>query len=215
MSNSLVSGNTSNLGAGMYGDWDLQASELGHRRQHRLGRIRTPAGALLPSQHGNTVDFDAMTVAGNVADAGAGFAMASDGSGNVAGGGTLTNSTVADNRTPGGVEQDCAFVGGAPQGLPLSSAGGNVVGDSSCGFKTTSDRQGAGAQGYWMVATDGGVFNYDTAFFGSMGGKPSEQADRRASPTRRATRATGRWRPTAASSASATPASTAPWAARC
>ena len=55
---------------------------------------------------------------------------------------------------------------------PLGSAGGNVVGDTSCGFVTTSDRQGAGAQGYWMTATDGGIFNYNAGFFGSMGGQP-------------------------------------------
>jgi hypothetical protein len=26
--------------------------------------------------------------------------------------------------------------------------------------------------GYWLVASDGGIFAYDAPFFGSMGGKP-------------------------------------------
>ncbi len=47
-----------------------------------------------------------------------------------------------------------------------------TVGDTSCGFSPSSDRQGAGQQGYWEDATDGGIFTYNTGFFGSMGGKP-------------------------------------------
>ena len=32
--------------------------------------------------------------------------------------------------------------------------------------------------GYWLVASDGGIFNYgDASFYGSMGGTPPEQAD--------------------------------------
>ena len=111
-----------------------------------------------------------VTVAGNRSDAGAGFAL--HGTAVAPGSGTLANSTVADNRTPGGAEADCAVVGTPPPARPLGSAGGNVVGDTSCDFTTTSDRQGAGAQGYWMTATDGGIFNYNAGFFGSMGGKP-------------------------------------------
>ena len=34
----------------------------------------------------------------------------------------------------------------------------------------------ADGQGYWFVATDGGIFSYgDAAFYGSMGGKPLNQ----------------------------------------
>ena len=31
---------------------------------------------------------------------------------------------------------------------------------------------GAGAAGYWEVATDGGIFNYGAPFLGSRGGQP-------------------------------------------
>ena len=68
--------------------------------------------------------------------------------------------------------------------------------------------------GYWLVASDGGIFAFgDAGFYGSMGGHPLDQAGggHRLHP-RRAT-ATGKWPPTAGSSPSATPPSTAPWAA--
>jgi hypothetical protein len=172
LSNSLVSGNTSNLGAGIFGDWNLQASSSAVVDNVASGPSNAGGGLYFPASGANRADFQAVTVAGNVAGLGAGFAIASAAGPAQAGGGTLADSTVADNRTPAGTEQDCALIGPSPQGLPLSSGGGNVTGDSSCGFTTTSDRQGAGAQGYWMVASDGGVFNYDAAFFGSMGGKP-------------------------------------------
>ena len=113
-----------------------------------------------------------MTVAGNVSDSGAGFAL--DGTRRrVARGGRrhVANCTV-------GRQPDAGRRGGrlrrrqrVASGLPLGSAGGNVVGDTTCGFTTSSDRQGAGAQGYWMTASDGGIFNYNAGFFGSMGGK--------------------------------------------
>ena len=68
-----------------------------------------------------------------------------------------------------------------------------------------------GANGYWEVAADGGIFSFgDARFYGSMGGTPLNQPIvgwRRP----RARTATGRWRPTAGSSPSAMPASTAPW----
>ena len=68
-------------------------------------------------------------------------------------------------------------------------------------------------EGYWVVASDGGIFTFgDAAFFGSMGGTPLNQpiVGMAATPTGRAT---GRWPPTAASSPSATPPSSARWAA--
>ena len=35
-------------------------------------------------------------------------------------------------------------------------------------------------KGYWLVASDGGIFNYgDAVFYGSTGAMPAEQADRR------------------------------------
>ena len=35
--------------------------------------------------------------------------------------------------------------------------------------------------GYWLVASDGGIFNYGASagFYGSAGGDPAQQADRR------------------------------------
>ena len=174
LNSSLVSGNTSNLGAGIYSDWVVQSTGSAIVDNVASGSSDAGGGVYLSAESNaqNHVDFDAVTVAGNVADTGAGFALASSSSPGQNGGGTLSNSTVADNRTPGGTELDCSLVGPAPQGLPLGSAGGNVVGDTSCGFVTTSDRQGAAAQGYWMTATDGGIFNYNAGFFGSEGGKP-------------------------------------------
>ncbi len=68
----------------------------------------------------NRLDFQGVTVSGNTADAGAGFALQGDGS--TPGSGTLANSTVAGNTTPGG-EQDCAFVGAPPPAQNLSSGG--------------------------------------------------------------------------------------------
>ena len=61
--------------------------------------------------------------------------------------------------------------------------------------------------GYWLVASDGGIFSYgDAAFFGSRGGQPLEQADRRHGGHAHRRR-TGWSLPTAASSATATPCS--------
>ena len=64
--------------------------------------------------------------------------------------------------------------------------------------------------GYYLVASDGGVFNFGSAqFYGSTGGHAPEQAGRRHGGDRRRRRATGSSPPTAASSATATPSSTA------
>ena len=61
------------------------------------------------------------------------------------------------------------------------------------------------AGGYWEVATDGGIFSFgDATFHGSMGGTAAQRARSSAWPPPRTGTATGRWRPTAASSRSAT-----------
>ena len=74
---------------------------------------------------------------------------------------------------------------------PVTSSGGSVT------------------QGYWMAATDGGIFNYgDAGFYGSAGGSTSTSPSW-AWPPRPTARATGWWPPTAASSPTGTPASTA------
>ena len=68
-------------------------------------------------------------------------------------------------------------------------------------------------KGYWLVASDGGIFAFgDAAFYGSTGSIASTDPSW-AWPPPPTARATGWWRPTAASSPSATPASTAPRAA--
>jgi len=69
-------------------------------------------------------------------------------------------------------------------------------------------------RGYWEVASDGGIFSFgDAAFYGSMGGKHLNApiVGIAAAPTGPAT---GRSPPTAASSTSARPGSTARWAGR-
>ncbi len=63
--------------------------------------------------------------------------------------------------------------------------------------------------GYWLVASDGGIFSFgDAAFFGSTGAMPSTSPSW-AWPRPPTARATGWWRPTAASSPSVTPPSSA------
>ena len=60
--------------------------------------------------------------------------------------------------------------------------------------------------GYWLVASDGGIFSFgDAAFHGSTGAIPLNQPDRRHGRRRRPATATGWSPPTAASSPSATP----------
>ena len=67
----------------------------------------------------------------------------------------------------------------------------------------------ADGHGYWLVASDGGIFAFgDAAFHGSMGGQPLNAPIVGMAPTP-TVGATGWWPPTAASSPSATPPSTA------
>ena len=68
--------------------------------------------------------------------------------------------------------------------------------------------------GYWTVASDGGIFNYgDAKFFGSVGSLHLNKPIVGHGRDRRRAAATGWSPPTAGSSASATPSSTAPPAA--
>ena len=78
-----------------------------------------------------------------------------------------------------------------------------------CGAGSGGSGGSSGVGGYWIDASDGGVFSFGNAqFFGSMGGKPLNQPMvGMAGPTTR--RATGRWRRTAGCSALATRSSTA------
>ena len=61
-------------------------------------------------------------------------------------------------------------------------------------------------QGYWLVASDGGIFTYgDAEFYGSTGSMPPEQTDRRAWRRPPTAAATGWWPQTAGCSRTATP----------
>ena len=67
--------------------------------------------------------------------------------------------------------------------------------------------------GYWLVASDGGIFAYgDAQFYGSTGQHRAQQADHRRCCRGRTASATSSSPPTAACSATATPSSTARWA---
>ena len=85
------------------------------------------------------------------------------------------------------------------------STGGTALQAPIVGMATTPD-----GNGYWLVASDGGIFTFgDAAFYGSTGAHAPQPAHRGHGGHPRRRRATGWWRPTAASSASATPASSA------
>ena len=94
---------------------------------------------------------------------------------------------------------DAGFYG-SMGGLPLTQP---VV-----GIAATPD-----GRGYWEVASDGGIFAFgDAHFYGSTGGPSTSTARSWPWPPPPTARATGWWPPTAASSPSVTPTSTARWA---
>ena len=103
--------------------------------------------------------------------------------------------------------------------VALAATAGLGVGIAPAGAATPSVGAAAstacpGANGYWLVASDGGVFTYgDADFRGSSGGIAAQPARSSARPRRPRATATGWWPATAASSPSATPPSTAPPAA--
>ena len=64
----------------------------------------------------------------------------------------------------------------SPTATPASTArrGGQPLNKPIVGMAATPD-----GKGYWLVASDGGIFTYgDAAFYGSTGGHPPQQADR-------------------------------------
>ena len=74
----------------------------------------------------------------------------------------------------------------------------------SSGMTSTPD-----GKGYWLVASDGGIFSFgDAAFYGSKG-EPRSTSRSSGWPPLLTVRATGSWRPTVGSSPSVTPPSTA------
>ena len=92
--------------------------------------------------------------------------------------------------------------------LPASAASPSPSNAPVVGIAATPD-----GQGYWEVASDGGVFAFGNArFYGSMGGQHLNAPIVGMAAPRTAV-ATGRSPRTAGSSPSATPSSTARWAA--
>ena len=78
-------------------------------------------------------------------------------------------------------------------------------GASTSTSRSSAWRRRPTAPGYWLVASDGGIFTYgDAQFYGLDRGHPPQQADRRAWRRRPTATATGSSRPTAASSPTAT-----------
>ena len=66
------------------------------------------------------------------------------------------------------------------------------------------------AGGYWLAGDDGGIFSFNAPVPRFDGRHQAQQADRGHGRRPRRARATGSWPPTAASSPSATPSSSAP-----
>ena len=89
------------------------------------------------------------------------------------------------------------------------SAGATHLNKPIVGMAVTAD-----GGGYWLVASDGGVFTYgDAQFYGSTGEHHPQQADRGHGGHARTGSGTTSWPPTAASSTTATRPSPAPRAA--
>ncbi len=89
------------------------------------------------------------------------------------------------------------------------SRGGQPLNEPIVGMAATPD-----GGGYWLVASDGGIFSYgDAAFYGSRGGQPLNEPIVGMGCCHPMAVDTGWWPPTAGSSATATPRSTAPAAA--
>ena len=86
--------------------------------------------------------------------------------------------------------------------------------DSGAAAVTVTAPSSTTKGGYWEVASDGGLFTFGDGPLLRLDGRQAPQPARgRAWPPPPTAAATGRWPPTAASSPSATPSSTARWAA--
>ena len=125
LTNSLIAGNTAHLGGGIWGSWNWQATSVAIVDNTTTGAGDSGGGVYLKATSAglfgaNRVDFFGVTVAGNVSDTGAGFTLDGTTGGGLLGegGGTLSNSTVAGNRTPAGLETECAVVNPSSQRPP-------------------------------------------------------------------------------------------------
>ncbi len=176
-----VDHNTANQGGGIYVFWVLQVTDSALLDNSATGPDSMGGAILISGTHGHSrvhhVDLQYVTIAGNTADVGPGIADQAGKS--QAAGGTISDSVIAANITPAGREEDCSIGGGSDPPLPFSSAGGNVVGDSTCGLDQATDREGEVEQGYAEAGSDGGVFNFGTQYFGSMGSRHLNAACRR------------------------------------
>ncbi len=167
-----VEQNSANQGGGIYLVWVLQATESAFLDNSATGPDSTGGAIAISGTHGSRVhhvDLEYVTISGNSADIGPGIA---DQAGKAqSAGGTIGDSVIAGNTTPAGHEEDCSIGAGSPSPLAWSSAGGNVVGDSTCDLDQATDREGETEQGYAESGADGGVFNFGTEYLGSMGGR--------------------------------------------
>ena len=179
----------------------------GGRRDLRLRRRRLLRLDGRPAAHAPVVDL-APTADGRgywlVASDGGVFAFGDaqfDGS---MGGQALNRPVVAMRPPPTGRR----LLGGRPPTAGSSPSATPVLRlDGRQAARRPDRRHGAhpDGQGYWMVASDGGVFAFgDAGFIGSMGGPPLDAPIVGWRPTHDAA-ATGWWRPTAGCSPSATP----------
>ena len=125
---------------------------------------------------------------------------------------TISIVTAGTNRQTGKGYWEVATDGGIfsfGNAAFYGSMGGKPLNQPIVGIAATPD-----GKGYWEVASDGGIFSFgNAAFYGSMGGKPLNQpiVGMAATPDRQGLLGGGHRR--RASSASATPPSTARWAA--
>ena len=109
---------------------------------------------------------------------------------------TGTCGTKGDNTTASGIPASAALFGsnsieGGPSQLAFTSQGDLLVGDygdnqvdelvpAATPAPTPITSPTSASQGYWLVASDGGIFTYgDAGFYGSTGSHSPEQARRR------------------------------------
>jgi hypothetical protein len=166
---STVSANRARLGAGVFADGATQGSADAIVDNTASGTGAAGGGVLVVGYTGvalgASLELSDSVIAGNVAPTGAG--IDDQGGPDRAAGGSVADVVIAANRTPAGREQNCA-ASGSPAALPLGSAGGNVVGDTTCAFTAAADRRGSSAQGYWLVGTAGSLHRFAVPGFGSV-----------------------------------------------
>ena len=127
---STISGNTAILGAGYYEGSTGTVTNSTVAANTAVGANNMGGGVYVSAGHRAALRFT--TVADNVSDTGAGI-FVDPPPGNV----SLGSSIVAGNTTSGGSEADCATAGAGT----ITSAGWNIVGDSSCGIANVGTKR--------------------------------------------------------------------------